>query len=244
MTPRRAARILLAGWLALTGLAGSAGAVTCRDMVFEGTSFTACEVDPATEDLALHWGRDGQPYGTFRALEAGEGDMAFAMNAGMYHEERSPVGLFLQDGIERSAIALRPGPGNFGLLPNGVFCIEPTRARVIESRRYADAPPPCRDATQSGPALVLSGKLHPRLKRESDSLNIRNGVGTSSAGDRVVFAISNERVNFHRFARFFRDHLGLDDALYFDGRISRLHAPMLGRSDAGLPMGPMVGVRD
>jgi uncharacterized protein YigE (DUF2233 family) len=48
-------------------------------------------------------------------------------------------------------------------------------------------------------------------------------------------------VNFHAFARFFRDALGLTDALYFDGNISRLYAPQLGRHDGGFPMGPIVG---
>ena len=56
-----------------------------------------------------------------------------------------------------------------------------------------------------------------------------------------MFAISNEAVNFHSFARLFRDELGLQDALYFDGNISRLYAPELGRHDAGFPMGPIVG---
>ena len=40
----------------------------------------------------------------------------------------------------------------------------------------------------------------------------------------------------------FRDALDLPDALYFDGKISRLYAPALRRSDFGLPMGPIVGL--
>lgn len=49
-------------------------------------------------------------------------------------------------------------------------------------------------------------------------------------------------MNFDTFGRLFRDHLGLPDALYFDGKVSRLFAPALGRSDLGLPMGPIVGL--
>ena len=89
--------------------------------------------------------------------------------------------------------------------------------------------------------LVIDGALHPRFLPDSDSLNIRNGVGVSADGRRAVFAVSNDEVNFHQFARFYRDHLGLPDALYFDGNISRLYAPALGRHDGGFPMGPMVG---
>lgn len=230
--------------LILTLWTGAAQAVDCQNTTFEGDRFTWCAVDPAGGRLALYWGEDGVAFGSFAALEAAKGQMAFAMNAGMYHADRSPVGLYLDEGGERSKLVLRQGPGNFGLLPNGVFCIEKARARVIESRQFAENPPPCRWATQSGPLLLWAGQLHPRFIPDSPSRNIRNGVGTSTDGTRVVFAISNGVVNFDRFARFFRDHLGLDTALYFDGRVSRLHAPALGRSDLGVPMGPMVGVRD
>ena len=62
-----------------------------------------------------------------------------------------------------------------------------------------------------------------------------------SARSCAIFAISNDAVNFHAFARLFRDELGLRDALYFDGNISRLYAPGLDRHDGGFPMGPIVG---
>ena len=136
------------------------------------------------------------------------------------------------------------GPGNFGLLPNGVFCIGAGRADVIESLRYEAEAPECRFATQSGPMLVVDGELHPRFLPDSTSRHIRNGVGTSADGAQVVFAISDEPVTFHEFARLFRDGLGLPQALYFDGNVSRLHAPALGRSDGGARMGPIVGVVD
>jgi len=88
---------------------------------------------------------------------------------------------------------------------------------------------------------VIDGELHPRFLQQSDSLYIRNGVGTSADGQRAVFAISNERINFHAFASLFRDVLMTPQALYFDGNISRLYAPGLERYDAGFPMGPIVG---
>ena len=61
-------------------------------------------------------------------------------------------------------------------------------------------------------------------------------------GSRLVMAISEEPVTFHEFGRFFRDALGLPQALYLDGNVSRLHAPSLGRSDFGRAMGPILGV--
>lgn len=225
----------------------AAQAVTCEDLTFEGNRYTACEVAPATEDLALFRAdAKGQPFGHFTALNQSlrkEGrQLAFAMNAGMYHDDRSPVGYYLEDGAQQMRVISSPGPGNFGLLPNGVFCIADTTARVYETRDFLARKPACRDATQSGPMLVIDGKLHPRFLPDSTSRYIRNGVGTSKDGKRAVFVISQNTVTFHEFGRLFRDGLKLPDALFFDGNISRLYAPDLGRNDLGRRMGPMVAV--
>jgi uncharacterized protein YigE (DUF2233 family) len=231
----------LAALLALWGV--PALAVTCQDVTFEGTPYTACEVAPREERLRLFLNdADGQPLGSFAAIEAERGPLAFAMNAGMYHDDRRPVGLYREDGEELAPLVTAAGPGNFGLLPNGLLCLNVDGAFVLESLAFAQGSRACDSATQSGPMLVIGGDLHPRFLPDSDSRHIRNGVGTSADGARAVFAISSEPVTFHEFARFFRDGLGLPDALYFDGSISRLHAPSLGRSDWGVRMGPIVGV--
>ncbi len=231
--------------LCLLMAAPVAHAAACRDMMFDGGSYTVCDAAGPDDLRVFHTGDDGQIYGSFAAIDAALAPaglaLGFAMNAGMYHSDRSPVGLLVIDGQQIAPIVTSAGPGNFGLLPNGVFCIAKTGFSVIESRRYADAQPDCDYATQSGPMLVIDGALHPRFLPDSDSLNIRNGVGVSVDGRRASFVISKDRVNFDTFARLFRDGLSLPNALYLDGSISRLHAPELGRSDAGFPMGPIVG---
>lgn len=218
----------------------------CRNDVFEGVPFTVCEVAAGADLRLFQTGPDGRPFGSFAAVNAAlqaQGQrLAFAMNAGMYHPDRRPVGLLIEDGIQRAPIVTAEGPGNFGLLPNGVFCVAKEGLRVIESRAFAADTPACRHATQSGPMLVIGGALHPRFLADSDSLNIRNGVGVNADGSRAWLAISGARVNFHRFARYFRDHLGAHDALYLDGQISRLYAPDLSRDDPGWPMGPIIGL--
>ncbi|GAB1377895.1 phosphodiester glycosidase family protein [Pararhodobacter aggregans] len=226
-------------------LAGPASA-ECRDMAFEALSFSVCEAS-ADQDLRLFLDdAEGQRYGSFARIDAAltaEGaHLVFAMNAGMYHPDRAPVGLYVEEGERRAGLVTREGPGNFGLLPNGVFCFGNGTLAVIESRRFAEEAPACRFATQSGPMLVIDGALHPRFLPDSDSLNLRNGVGVSADGQTAYFVISDQPVTFHRFARFFRDELGMPNALYFDGRISRLYAPELGRDDWGVPMGPVVGL--
>ncbi|EBA14789.1 hypothetical protein RSK20926_09854 [Roseobacter sp. SK209-2-6] len=233
--------------LALLCMAPAARAVDCSDISYAGNRYTICEADAAKEQLRLFL-RDGkeQVFGHFSSIEeslAEEGKtLSFATNAGMYHANRAPVGLYIEDGKEEMRLVANPGPGNFGLLPNGVFCLREGRADVIETLAYRDSGTTCASATQSGPMLVIDGALHPRFLPDSTSYYIRNGVGTSADGRRVIFAISRNAVSFHQFGSLFKDHLKLPNALYFDGNISRLHAPQLGRSDAGFMMGPVVGI--
>ncbi len=233
--------------LGLALIAPEARAVTCAARSFDDSRYTVCEVLPETEELRLFLrAENGQPYGHFSALETALGTqgktLPFAMNAGMYHDDRSPVGHYIEDGTEEMRVISTPGPGNFGLLPNGLLCIQDDAAVVIETRDYLEQRPECRYATQSGPMLVIDGELHPRFLPDSTSRYVRNGVGTSEDGKRAVFVISETPVTFHEFARLFRDELGLPNALFFDGNVSRLHAAQLGRSDLGRPMGPIVAV--
>ncbi len=240
----RIARALVT--LAALALAPMAGAATCRHLTEAGEGYAVCEVR-ADEDLRLFLtAPDGQPYGSFQrlseALAAGGKILAFAMNGGMYHPDRRPVGLYLEDFRQQMRIVTSAGPGNFGLLPNGVFCFGDGVLKVIESREYEAAPPSCRYASQSGPMLVIDGELHPRFVKDSNSRNIRNGVGVSADGSRAYFAISDRPVTFHSFGSLFRDRLKTPQALYLDGRVSRLFAPGLGRDDPGWAMGPIIGL--
>lgn len=223
----------------------AAGAADCVSDRFEGLPYTACTVDPRAEELRLwHTAPDGKVFGTFGRLDAAlveDGKrLAFAMNGSMYHEDRSPVGLYVEDGVERSALVTSDGPGNFGLLPNGVFCIGPDGVQVTETLAFEKAAPACTFAAQSGPMLVIGGALHPAFLQNGRSRYVRNGVGVRPDGT-VVFAISDVPVNFHSFARLFRDRLGTPNALYIDGNVSRLYAPDIGRNDFGFPLGPIVG---
>ncbi|MDK3074223.1 phosphodiester glycosidase family protein [Sedimentitalea sp. JM2-8] len=232
--------------LILAALALPALAQDCRDLTYEGNPYTLCEVDTAQADLRLFLADDtGTPFGQFSAVDralAEQGKtLGFAMNAGMYHSDRSPVGYYVENGIEIMGVVPGAGPGNFGLVPNGVFCIREDRADVIETTAFLSRGTDCSYATQSGPMLVIDGALHPRFLVDSTSRYVRNGVGTTADGSRAFFVMSSSRVTFHEFGRLFRDALDLPNALYFDGNVSRLHAPQIGRSDAGFAMGPIVG---
>lgn len=234
--------------LALLLCVSAAQAAECRKDTYNGNAYTLCEVAPAEEKLRLFlWDSDDLLYGHFgsidRALRQQGKQLGFAMNAGMYHEDRAPVGHYIEQGQQQRRVISNAGPGNFGLLPNGILCLREGRADVFETSVYLAQNPQCYGATQSGPMLVIDGALHPRFLPDSTSRYIRNGVGTSADGKRAVFAISDNTVTFHAFGSLFRDHLKLPNALYLDGNVSRIRAPGLGRDDAGFtPLGPIIGV--
>jgi Predicted periplasmic protein len=218
----------------------------CRTTSPGPDSYTVCDFDPKATDLRIvNLRPDGEPYGRFSALSntlwLDRHVLAFATNGGMYHADMSPVGLFVEYGFERKAAVTGGGYGNFHLLPNGVFAVGEGRAVVQETNAYLASGFRAEYATQSGPMLVIGGKIHPRFLPDSDSLKIRNGVGIDAAG-RVVFAISERPVRFHDFAVFFRDVIGCVDALYLDGTISSLYAPEIGRHDRLFPMGTIIAV--
>lgn len=217
----------------------------CRQVTFEEARYTVCRVDLRTYDLKLFLnGPDGEPFGSlsrFLGSPMGRG-VTVAMNAGMYHDDLSPVGLFVQDGHELKRINRARGPGNFHMKPNGVFYVAGGQAGVLETDAYLRRKPKPTLATQSGPMLVIDGKLHPRFSEEGPSRKYRNGVGVQD-GRTVVFAISDEAVSFGSFGRLFRDALGCRNALFLDGSVSSLHAADLKRTDISLkPIGPIIAV--
>jgi len=240
-------RLGIAAALCFWLLSGGAGAVECGTVQFRDKRYTVCEVDLAREHLQLFL-RDpgGAPFQYFKALGKhlqGRGEqLLFAMNAGMYHPDYSPVGLYVADGKTLAPLNTAPAANvNFLLKPNGVFYVGPAGAGILETERYAGAAIGAQLATQSGPMLVLDGRVHPRFLPDSDSLRLRNGVGIVTP-QRVVFAISDSAVNFYEFALLFHDHLGCRDALFFDGSISSLYSAQLGRDDELRPLGPIIAV--
>jgi len=217
---------------------------TCRDLAFEGVSYIVCEVALGDYEIALRrTDASGKPFRDLSKLAAAE-PLILAMNAGMYHEDFTPVGLHVEDGTELSPLNLADAPGNFFLKPNGVFYVDrDNNAGVLETAAFAAAGIMPKLATQSGPMLVIGGNIHPRFEENGTSMHIRNGVGAD--GDkRAVFAVSRGPVSLGSFARFFRDALGCGNALFFDGTVSALHDGRKYLVGGQYPAGPMLKVSE
>ncbi len=241
--------------LAALFLAAAPARAACGSESFEGADYTVCRFDLAKDDLRLFWkDADGAPYKTFDALaEALKGEgrtLSFAINGGMYGEDFTPIGLYVEAGQKLKSANTKTITGtpsqipNFYKKPNGVFFFGRGGAGIMETEAFLKAQPDAAFATQSGPMLLIDGEIHPAFIDGSSDRKPRDGVGVSGAGE-VVFAISEGWVNFYDFARFFRDKLGAKDALFLDGGTAPgLFAPELKRDDAPGHggYGPIIGV--
>jgi uncharacterized protein YigE (DUF2233 family) len=216
----------------------------CETRYFEQSRFTVCSVASGNVEI-VNSDPAGVPIRSFTKLQQLLGrrsaEVAFAMNAGMFDESGRAIGLLIEQGKQLHKVNRHSGGGNFGLLPNGVFLVrDDGQAEVVTTDRFEPADD-IAYATQSGPMLIIDGKLHPRFDPDGQSRNIRNGVGIAPDGT-PVFVISEDPVSFGKLARFFRDSLKTRNALYFDGSVSSLWDPASGRQDSFTPLGPIVVV--
>ncbi len=150
--------------------ADAAQAVPCRSVIFEGNQYSVCEVDLRQDVIRLFWKRgDGHPFSYLQALpervDDHSGPLLFATNSGMFDPSLKPVGLYVENGQELVQVNTRSGPGNFHLKPNGVFFVTGDRLGVLETGAYLKQHLRPDIATQSGPMLVINGRLANRSSK-------------------------------------------------------------------------------
>ena len=172
MPKARTIALLLAAATSIAGHHDSAlaQAQPCRSKEYAHNTYTVCEVDLGRHSVRLYWKRsDGAPYAYLsslpRVLENEPGRLLFATNAGMFDPALKPVGLHVEQGRELVHANTRSGYGNFHMKPNGIFYIAAGRAAVAETQAFLKQRLQPDLATQSGPMLVINGRLHPRFDR-------------------------------------------------------------------------------
>ena len=176
-----------------------------------------------TDDVRMFWGNgEGEPYHRsprWRRLWCGQGlTLNFAINGGMYGDDFCPIGLYVENGQEAHR---RQHQDVTGTRP--IF----TRSRTAsfiwrgqggcgDDRRVCRSRRPTREfATQSGPMLVIDGKIHPASSKARLTQEPRRGRRQQPDGGALRH--HGGRVSFDHFARFFRDGLGCENALFLDG---------------------------
>lgn len=220
---------------------------TVKKKIAESTADPAFILDFTTkpEAVKMFWS-DAQkhPFKSFDSLDlwlkAQNKSLRFAMNGGMYMEDNSPLGLYIEKGKILKKLNTRSGKGNFYMKPNGVFyTTKAGKAFIIPSEQFKPAAG-IQYATQSGPLLVIDGKIHPSFNASSQNVNIRNGVGILPDGQ-VLFAMSKSLITFYDFARYFQEK-GCRYALYLDGGISKTYLPEKQYLDQTGDFGVMIAV--
>ncbi len=209
----------------------------------EGMDVDVVNIDqPQNLRLFLNDHRTGQPLVKFKAmakqLQPCE-KLQFAMNAGMYHADYSPVGLYIEASRQQQKLnTVKQAAGNFHLQPNGVLAWNRQHSLIATTEDYRNLNFNAEYATQSGPMLVIDGQINPRFLKDSDSFKIRNAVGIKDQS--LYFVISRNAVSFYQFAQFFQQQFKVQQALYLDGSISSAYIPQLKRSASLFNLGPML----
>ncbi|MXP46566.1 hypothetical protein GRI43_04035 [Altererythrobacter luteolus] len=223
----------------------TASSSDCERTTFEGASFTHCIADPSKHRITVDLGPDGgDPYRSLPNLAAGRPAdaalVAFAVNGGMFDKVGKPIGYYVEGGDRLKELNRADGPGNFHLKPNGVFFGTAGKWEVRTANDfYSNVGDRPAFGTQSGPMLVVAGKLHPEIAEDGPSKAVRNGVGVDTEG-RAHFVISDGAVSFGILARYFRDEIKTPNALFLDGNVSQLWDPASKRLDNGAAIGPLI----
>lgn len=216
----------------------------CRSVIFENTPLTDCIAIPERHRIATALAGDDGNFRSLTAFAAGRDPkaIAFAVNAGMFDEAGDPIGYFVSGGERTKELNTADGEGNFHMKPNGVFFGTGDSWQIRTSEDFLKNVGQRPDfGTQSGPMLVVDGRLHPEIRPDEPSRTIRNAVGIDERGH-AHFVISAAPISFGKLARFYRDELKVKNALYLDGSVSQLWNPATGRLDTGAPIGPILVV--
>ncbi len=215
---------------------------TCNRQTFENTNYIICDAKADGASLHLFWKNgDDEPYRNFSKVAdaaASRGKtLVFALNAGMYQPDFSPMGLYVENGRElipasKTTPVRGSGPvPNFYKKPNGIFYLGDKGAEILPTDRFLKQKIKPQLATQSGPMLVIRNRINPIFIVGSTDRTRRSGVGVCNGGA-IQFAVSEDAVNFHDFAKLFRDHLQCPNALFLDGGGGAgIYVPVLERND-------------
>jgi len=185
------------------------------------------EANPA--DVKLHWkNAQGVPYKSLtrlkNALEANNQQIIMLMNAGIYDKNHQPAGLWVEKGKILKPLNRHKGKGNFHIQPNGVLFIQHNKAQILATQAYQQQKITPQWALQSGPMLIINGKINRQFRPTLESPHKRNAVCLTK-NHRLYFVMTLQgEPNMYYFAQGLAQ-LGCYNALYLDGSISNWYIP-------------------
>ena len=234
--------------VALLVLFIAAPAVACTKTVeYAGARYEVCVADYNHYSVRTFWKNDeGKPYQSlsnlWASLKSKSINPVFLTNAGIYMDNLTPLGLYVENGKTLRPLNTAKGLfGNFYMQPNGVFITNNKGiGSVVETSRLIHAQQNIRYATQSGPMLVINGNINPIFKQNSPHRLIRSGIGATA--NEIIIVKSLGPVSFYDIAHLFLDNYGVLDALYLDGSISDTMTVDHGASTLAINFGAMVAV--
>jgi len=161
------------------------------------SDFVSYSVNPNTSNVSFYWKNDKSSiFGSIdklnKWLSQNNEELLFATNGGMYKKDQSPQGLFIENGILKTPIDTTNATGNFYLKPNGIFYLTKSNEPFICETEDFESSKTIKFATQSGPMLLIDGKIHSAFNESSKNLNIRNGVGILPNNE-IIFAMSKRK---------------------------------------------------
>lgn len=203
---------------------------------YQGVEYHIFSAAPA--QLRLLWqDSEGKNYVYLRsaakALQTAGETPLMLMNAGIYTQDYQPAGLWIENGKQLRELNQREGAGNFHIQPNGVLWFDDQSVGIMTTHAWAAQALPAQFAVQSGPMMIIDGKINSRFIKNLSSPHKRNAACINQEGALYLIisahiARDSEWPSFYRMSEALLS-FGCQQALYLDGTISHYYA--IGQSD-------------
>ncbi len=135
---------------------------------------------------------------------------------GFYDNGGNHIGLLQKEGQQISGIDIASsGKGNFYLVPNGVLSFDSLTIQITESKEYNTRTLQEENSIQSGPLLIMNGKLHPKLNLFSPNKHGRSAICTITQNNErfILFVTALDPVNMYTFSVLIKQRFNCDFAL-------------------------------
>ncbi len=188
------------------------------------SDFIIYKPDLEKSEIKMYWkSDDGNAYKdikNFISKSSGK-KLLFVTNGGIYTENYTPEGLYIENYKLISELNLKNEAGNFYMKPNGVFYIEDGKPKISDSEEF-QYNKNISYAVQSGPLLIKNGEINKEFSDNSKSFKIRSAVGLDDQ-NKVFFYMSRKEMSFYEFSKYAKDNLRCRQLLFLDGTISKMY---------------------